>query len=110
MTGRLLVRQLLVLVRFCAWQDLADALRDHAARHDGTLAEQTPFGMRYAVEGWMQTPDGRKPLIHRHAAGYEVEFVALDGETIGVVTVLASQVRPVGQREIAHARLVSVPA
>lgn len=45
------------------WQDLADALRDHAARHDVTLVEQTPFGMRYVVEGSMQTPDGRKPLI-----------------------------------------------
>ena len=31
-------------------------------------------------------------------------FVALDGETIGVVTVFASQVRPVGQWEIVHAR------
>lgn len=53
---------------------------------------------------------GAVVLVHRNSAGYEVEFVALDGETIGVVTVFASQVRPVGQREIAHARLVSVPA
>ena len=32
------------------------------------------------------------------------EFVTLDGETVAVVSVHASQVRPVGQREIAHVR------
>ena len=34
--------------------------------------------------------------------------VALDGETITVTTLLASQVRPIEHREIAHARLVAV--
>lgn len=50
---------------------------------------------------------GTVVLIHRGGAGYEVEFVALDGETIAVVTVLASQVRPIGHREIAHARVLT---
>ena len=53
---------------------------------------------------------GTVVLVHRDGAGYEVEFVALDGETIGVVTLFASQVRPIGHREIAHARLVRAPA
>jgi len=53
---------------------------------------------------------GTVVLVHRQGAGYEVEFMALDGETIDVVTMFASQVRPVGQREIAHARLVSLPS
>jgi len=53
---------------------------------------------------------GTVVLVHRDRAGYEVEFVALDGETIGVVTLFASQVRPIGRREIAHARLVTAPA
>ena len=35
---------------------------------------------------------------------YEVEFVTLDGKTAAVVTLEAAQVRPVGDREIAHAR------
>ena len=46
--------------------------------------------------------------IHRGGEGYEVEFVALDGETVAVVSLLASQVRPVGEREIAHARKVEM--
>ncbi|HEY4691081.1 MAG TPA: DUF4926 domain-containing protein [Anaerolineae bacterium] len=47
---------------------------------------------------------GTVVLVHREAAGYEVEFVTLDGETVAVVSVLAAQVRPVGEKEIAHAR------
>ncbi|HET9417929.1 MAG TPA: DUF4926 domain-containing protein [Chthoniobacterales bacterium] len=42
--------------------------------------------------------------IHRGGEAYEVEFICLDGETIGVVTLKASQVRPAQSREIAHAR------
>ncbi len=53
---------------------------------------------------------GTVVLVHRQGAGHEVEFVTLDGETIGVVTVFASQVRPIGHREIAHARPVAMPA
>jgi hypothetical protein len=45
-------------------------------------------------------------VVHVHGAGeaYMVEFMTLDGETIDVVTLEASQVRAVGEREIAHAR------
>ena len=46
-------------------------------------------------------------LVHRGGKGYEVEFVALDGETVAVASVLASQVRAVARREIAHARPVA---
>lgn len=49
---------------------------------------------------------GTVVLAHRGGKGYEVEFVALDGETVAVVSVLAAQVRPVARREIAHARVV----
>ena len=44
--------------------------------------------------------------VHVYSQGeaFEVEFVALDGETIAVVTVKASQLRPVGTGEIAGAR------
>jgi hypothetical protein len=45
-------------------------------------------------------------LEHAGAKGFEVEFVALDGETIAVVTLSASQVREISGGEIAHAREV----
>ncbi|MBE2225382.1 MAG: DUF4926 domain-containing protein [Anaerolineae bacterium] len=43
-------------------------------------------------------------LVHAKSKGFEVEFVSLDGETVAVVSLLTNQVRPIGQREIAHAR------
>jgi hypothetical protein len=46
-------------------------------------------------------------MIHAGGAGYEIEFVALTGETISVVTVPAEAVRPVRAKEIAHARMVA---
>jgi hypothetical protein len=47
---------------------------------------------------------GTVVLVHRNAAGYEVEFTALDGDTIAVVTLMADQVRPIQPRAIAHMR------
>ena len=46
-------------------------------------------------------------MIHGDRAGYEVEFVTLAGETVSVVTVPASAVRPVDPGEIAHVRKVA---
>jgi hypothetical protein len=45
-------------------------------------------------------------LTHQSSAGYEVEFLALDGETIAVVTLFSEQIRPVGHREVPHARMI----
>jgi hypothetical protein len=42
--------------------------------------------------------------IYRDGQAYEVEFTTLEGKTAAVVTLEASQVRPVGKREITHAR------
>lgn len=50
---------------------------------------------------------GTVVLVHGDR-GYEVEFMALDGETLAVVSLFADQVRPIGHREIAHARAVTV--
>jgi hypothetical protein len=47
-------------------------------------------------------------LLHRNAAGYEVEFTALNGDTIAVVTLMANQVRPVQAGAIAHMRELAV--
>ena len=45
-------------------------------------------------------------VVHVYPDGcaFEVEFVMLDGRTVAVVTPEASQVRPVGGRDLTHAR------
>ena len=48
---------------------------------------------------------GTVVLLHGDA-GYEVEFMTLEGETLAVVSLRADQVRPISPREIAHARPV----
>jgi hypothetical protein len=44
--------------------------------------------------------------VHKKGEAYEVEFVALDGETLAIATLDASQIRPVQRKEITHARLL----
>jgi hypothetical protein len=44
--------------------------------------------------------------VHKKGEAFEVEFLTLHGETVGIATVTASQVRPVLRREITHARLM----
>lgn len=46
--------------------------------------------------------------IYEDAAAYEVEVFTLDGHTFDVVTVEATQVRPVSSRDVEHAREVAV--
>lgn len=46
-------------------------------------------------------------LTHGNNEGYEVEFTTLNGETIAVVTLLPSQIRPIARREIAHSRILA---
>ena len=46
-------------------------------------------------------------MIHAAGRAYEVEFVTLEGETVAVLTLSAEDVRPIGRREIAHARAVA---
>ena len=42
--------------------------------------------------------------VYEDGKAFEVEFTALDGHTAAIATVEASQVRPIGSREITHAR------
>jgi len=42
--------------------------------------------------------------VYNDKKAFEVEFLNLDGRTAAVVTLEAVQVRPVGPREITHAR------
>ncbi len=48
-------------------------------------------------------------LVHQGGKGFEVEFVALDGETMAVITVDAYQVRSIQRHELVHARPVEMP-
>jgi hypothetical protein len=45
------------------WEELASALREHAAKHHVTRVEVSPYGQRYVVEGSIHSPDRRNPLI-----------------------------------------------
>jgi hypothetical protein len=42
--------------------------------------------------------------IYADGAAYELEFFALDGRTLDVVTVKAKQVRPVKRNDVLHVR------
>jgi hypothetical protein len=55
-------------------------------------------------EGLQAGDIGTVVHIHQGGAGYEVEFMTLAGETICVATLLATQVRPISPRDIAHVR------
>lgn len=45
-------------------------------------------------------------VVHIYSDGqaYELEFFTLDGNTLDVVTVETSQVRPISQRDVLHVR------
>ena len=51
-------------------------------------------------------------IVHVHPSGaaFEVEFIALDGNTVAVATVRADQARPVTARDVSHARTIGIPA
>ena len=42
--------------------------------------------------------------IHDGGAGYEVEFMTLTGQTVAIVTLIANDVRPLGNKDLAHTR------
>ena len=43
--------------------------------------------------------------VHGQGAAYEVEFMSLDGRTIGLETLEAHQLRPVSASAVPHERL-----
>ena len=55
-------------------------------------------------EGLVAGDVGTVVHVYRDGQAYEVEFTTLEGQTAAVVTLEASHVRPVGKREITHAR------
>lgn len=49
---------------------------------------------------------GTVVLVHEGEAGFEVEFVKLNGDTWAVATLANEEVRPIDRNEIAHARVL----
>jgi hypothetical protein len=45
------------------WKVLAEALRRHAADSPVVRRDETPFGVRYVLEGVLYAPDGRTPAV-----------------------------------------------
>ena len=45
------------------WEDLAEALREHARRHTVAKVKDSGFGPRFEVHGRLTTPDGRSPNV-----------------------------------------------
>ena len=52
------------------------------------------------IEGLFPGDVGTVVYIHGDASAYEVEFTTLAGKTIAVATVLSTQCRPIGHRDI----------
>ena len=45
------------------WDVMAHSLREHIVDHDVASTQDTRLGTRYTVEGQLETPDGRRPLV-----------------------------------------------
>ena len=59
-------------------------------------------------EGLKAADIGTVVHIHQGGQGYEVEFMTLVGETVAVVTLLQSQLRPIARRDLAHVRELTI--
>lgn len=55
-------------------------------------------------EGLMAGDVGTIVHVYRNGEAFEVEFLALDGNTAAIATVSQSQVRSINNRDITHAR------
>ena len=45
------------------WQELADTLLHQGTRYEITDAMEIDIGVKYVVDGEIETPDGRNPLV-----------------------------------------------
>jgi hypothetical protein len=62
------------------------------------------------AEGFVAGDVGTVVHLYRDGQAYEVEFTTLEGKTAAVVTLEASQVRPVSHRDLTHARPMKLRA
>jgi len=45
------------------WKVLQEAVRTHGARHPVVKTVESAYGTRYAIDGVLESPDGRHPLV-----------------------------------------------
>lgn len=86
------------------------ALRPHIRSAEVTMIkelDQVVLAVDLPEHGLVRGDIGTVVLQHG-SAGFEVEFVALDGETLAVLSLSNSQVRAIGPREIAQARPIEM--
>lgn len=55
-------------------------------------------------EGLQAGDVGTVVHVYRHGEAFEAEFMTLDGRTVAVVTLPASHVRAVSNRDLTHVR------
>ena len=60
-------------------------------------------------EGLQAGDIGTVVHVHQGGAGYEVEFMTLAGQTVAVVTLSPTQLRPIARRDLAHVRELPAP-
>ena len=49
--------------RLESWDVFAQALREHGARHPVVKKVESAYGIRYTIDGEIETPDGRNPRV-----------------------------------------------
>jgi hypothetical protein len=45
------------------WLELAQALKKHALTYDVKSSVESQYGIRYIIDGKLETPDNRNPLV-----------------------------------------------
>ena len=58
------------------------------------------------LEGLVKGDVGSVVFIHEGGKAFEVEFVTMTGDPLGVLTLTADEVRPVSARDVPHVRVV----
>jgi len=66
--------------------------------------EQVVLARDLAEHGLVAGDIGTVVAVHEGGAGYTLEFMTVQGETIAIVTVHAGDVRPAKEREVPHVR------
>ncbi len=59
----------------------------------------------YPDQGLVKGDMGAVVMVHDGGKAFEVEFVTLAGDTLGVLTLTADEVRPVSARDVPHVRV-----
>jgi hypothetical protein len=63
-----------------AWEELAEALLNHARRYEIAEIVPTPFGRNFVIEGALPAPNGRAPKVRA------IGFIANGLETATLAT------------------------